>query len=625
MEKRPDSYDFSGWATRNDIKCSDGRVIKHNAFQANDGQTVPLVWNHSHNEPENVLGHALLENRDEGVYCYGTFNDTSAGAVAKTLVQHGDIKGLSIYANQLKQVVSDVVHGNIREVSLVLAGANPGAYIDTIIEHSEDSDEEAIIYMGEQDFSSPETISHADDKEEDKEDKKDDSSKSDGKEETIGDVYNTLTDKQKNVVLIMISEALKEGANSNDKDEEEDNKEETNVKHNVFEQDANTEENVLSHSAQSEIISLAKQPGFGSFKAAFKAYCEDQNNSMLQHAYDDDDLDSLFPDYTNVPTGAPPLVTRDQGWISSVIDKTHKNPFTRIRTRQMDIRENDTTTGIRAYGYEKAAEKRNMGNMKLLTRTTDPQTIYVKDYLNRDDVIDITDFDAVSYMYDVMRMALNEEIAMAIMVGDQREDGDSDKISEEHIRPIYTDDDLYCIHAEVDIDAAREELQGTNTEANFGDNYVYAEAIISAALYAREDYKGSGNMAFYCTPHLLNVMLLARDLNGRRIYDSKSDLASALNVTEIYTAEQFEGVTREVTDGTTVETKQLLGLFVNLEDYHVGSTKGGEITKFDDFDIEFNQYRYLIETRLSGALARVYSAIALEEDVTESTEDESES
>ena len=595
-----DKFDFSGWATKANLKCSDGRTIMKDAFKSNDGQTVPLVWNHQHNDPNEVLGHALLENRDEGVYAYCTFNDTESGQTAKLLVQHGDVNALSIYANQLKQNMNNVIHGNIREVSLVLAGANPGAFIESIISHGEESDEEGIIYTGEEI-----SLSHAD-KEEKKEDKKmaEDTKKSES-EETVADVFNTLTEKQKTVVYAMIGQALE----SNDDDNED--KEDEPMKHNVFENDEIQKDGVLTHSDQSAIISLAKSNGGGSLKHAMETYIKD--NKTLQHGFvneqGQDAIDQLFPDYNDVKTGAPELVERDQSWVSAVMNGVHKSPISRIRTRFADARSEE----LRAKGYKaKGNEKTISGNIKLVNRTTDPQTVYRKDTMHRDDIIDITDFDVVEYQYKVMRHNLEEELATAIMIGDGREEGDADKISEEHIRSIWHDDDLYTIHADVDIAAARSELQGTNTSANFGENYIYAEAIITAALYAREKYKGNGNLDFYCTPHLLNVMLLARDLNGRRIYDSKADLAAALNVNRIYTVEQFEGRTRTTKDS---KTKKLLGLFVNLSDYHVGSTKGGEITRFSDFDIDFNQYKYLIETRLSGAMVNLWSAIALEEPV----------
>ena len=594
-----DKFDFSGWATKANLKCSDGRTIMKDAFKNNDGQTVPLVWNHQHNDPNEILGHALLENRDEGVYAYCSFNDTESAQTAKLLVQHGDINALSIYANQLKQNMNNVIHGNIREVSLVLAGANPGAFIESIISHGEESDEEGIIYTGEK-----LSLSHAD-KEEKKEDKKMPENTKPESEETVADVFNTLTEKQKTVVYAMIGQALEEGNSEENKEDEPD------MKHNVFENDEIQKDGVLTHSDQSAIIDLAKSNGGGSLKHAIETYVKD--NKSLQHGFVDgeshDAIEQLFPDYKDVKTGAPELVERDQSWVAAVMRGVHKSPISRIRTRFADAR----SAELRAKGYKtKGTEKTVSGNIKLVNRTTDPQTVYRKDSMHRDDVIDITDFDVVEYQYTVMRHNLEEELATAIMIGDGREEGDADKISEEHIRSIWHDDDLYTIHADVDIAAARAELQGTGTSANFGENYIYAEAIISASLYAREKYKGNGNLDFYCTPHLLNVMLLARDLNGRRIYDSKADLAAALNVKNIYTVEQFEGKTRTTKDS---KTKKLLGLFVNLSDYHVGSTKGGEITRFSDFDIDFNQYKYLIETRLSGAMVNLWSAIALEEPV----------
>ena len=593
-------YDFSGYATRNDLKCSDGRIIRRDAFKECDGKTVPLVWNHMHDGPENILGHALLENRDDGVYAYCKFNDTESAQTAKLLVKHGDINALSIYANGLKQQGLNVEHGTIREVSLVLAGANVGAFIDSVsMSHGEEaSNEEGIIYTGEN-FS----LYHSEKDEDKKEEKKEVA-----KEKTVADVFDTLTEEQKTVVYALIGQALEENEKTDDKKEEDDS-----VKHNVFDNDNETG-NYLTHADEINILNSAKSSSVGSLQAAIDMYLTD--SSALKHAFDDDDLDSLFPEYKDVRPGAPELISRDQGWITAVMNGTAKSPITRIRTRQMDIRDYEA---MRAYGYVKGNEKSTMGNMKLVKRTTDPQTIYIKDALNRDDIIDITDFDVVAYLRSVMKQNLNEEIATAIMIGDGRDEGDDNKISEEHIRPIWGDDELYTIYVDVDIDAAAEELNGTNTSAQFGENYIYAEAIITAALYAREDYKGSGSLAFYCTPHLLNVMLLARDLNGRRIYDSKTDLAAALNVTAIYTAEQFEGRTRTDDDGNT---KELLGLFVNLTDYQIGCAKGGEITNFSDFDIDFNQEKYLMETRISGALTRVYSAIALELPVEE---EESES
>lgn len=604
------NYDFSGWATRNNLRCSDGRTILRDAFKDNDGQTVPLVWNHQHNDPLNVLGHAMLENRDEGVYAYCTFNDTEAGRNAKLLVEHGDVSALSIYANQLRQQGGNVLHGAIREVSLVLAGANPGAFIDSIIRHGEESDEEAIIFTGEEiDIchaeSGSKTTSNSDKKEDNKMAEETKKTNKPEDEETLGDVFNTLTEKQKTAVYAIIGQALEDAAG----DDEEDDSEGGNksMKHNVFDNDTMESSNVLTHSDQENIISLAKQNNVGSLQTAIGIFNE-ENNVTLKHGIDG--IEQLFPDYKDVRSGAPELIERDQTWVGEVMRKTHKSPISRIRTRQADARGED----LRAKGYkQKGAEKTVSGNIKLLSRTTDPQTVYRKDALHRDDVIDIVDFDVVGYQYGVMKQNLLEDIALATMVGDLRDDGDPDKISEEHIRPIWKDDELYTIHYDIDIAKAKAELQGSNTNANFGDNYIYAEALVTAALYSREQYKGSGNLEFYCTPHLLNVMLLARDLNGRRIYDSKAELAKALNVSNIITAEQFEGLVRTTSDS---KKKKLLGIFVNLADYQHGSTKGGEITRFEQFDIDFNQNKYLIETRLSGALTRIKSAIALEEDVT---------
>lgn len=589
-----DKFDFSGWATKAGLRCSDGRTILRDAFKDNDGQTVPLVWNHRHNDPNEVLGHALLENRDEGVYAYCKFNDTESGQTAKLLVQHGDINALSIYANQLKQQGSNVLHGAIREVSLVLAGANPGAFIESVIKHGEECDEEAVIYTGEEI-----SLFHSEEKKEDTATNEETKTAKTEDKETVGDVFNTLTDKQKNAVYAMIGQALEDAG---DDDNNEGGK---TVKHNVFDREEATNNNVLSHSDEQAILAMAKQSNVGSLKTAMEIFANE--NETLVHGFED--YEALFPEYELLKKGEPETLERDQSWISAVMSKIHKSPISRIRTRQADAR----IAELRAKGYQKKGDyKKETADIKLLSRTTDPQTIYIKDNMHRDDIIDITDFDVVAYQWKLMRHVLDEELALAALIGDGRDEGDPDKIHETHIRSIWNDDELYTIHQDVDIEAARTELQGTNTSANFGENYIYAEAIITAALYSREKYKGSGTPDLYCTPHLLNVMLLARDLNGRRIYDSKTDLAAALNVGAIYTVEQFEGRTRTTTDS---KTKKLLGLFVNLADYQFGSTKGGEITRFEDFDMDFNRYKYMLETRLSGALTKVYSAIALEEPV----------
>lgn len=599
-------YDFTGWATRNDIKCSDGRTIRRNAFKDNDGETVPLVWNHSHNDPMNVLGHALLENRDEGVYVYGTFNDSAQGKNAKELVEHGDVTALSIYANHLKQHGGDVLHGAIREVSLVLAGANPGAFIDSVMMHGEESDEEAVIYTGEE-----LTLSHADDEEDkNKEKEKNMNNKQTQKkddEKTVKDVFDSMTDEQKTVVYAMIGQALEDAGVDGEKGDEED------MKHNVFDMDEQ-QQDYLTHSDQGEILEMAKKNNVGSFKRALEIYSE-ENGVEISHAdtvggfiqNGAGNVTTLFPEYKDVRPGAPELITNDQGWVNTVLQKVHKSPISRIRTRQVDIR---NIQELRAKGYQKGKQKKLAGNFKLVTRTTDPQTVYVRNSLHRDDVIDITDFDYVDYLYNIDKMSLNEELATAIMLGDGRDDGAEDKISPEHIRPIWTDDDLYTLHVDINTDKTKSEIQGTNSNANFGENFIMSETMVNTILYAREHFKGSGTPDLYITPHMLNVMLLARDINGRRIYSSKAELASSLNVGEIYTCEQFEGKTRKDAEQNT---KGLIGIICNLADYSLGATKGGEVTHFTDFDIDFNQMKSLLETRCSGALTRCYSAIAIEE------------
>ena len=603
-----DKYDFSGWATRNNLRCGDGRTIRKDAFKGNDGQVVPLVWNHDHNDPENVLGHALLENREDGVYAYGTFNDTEAGQAAKKLVQHGDVKSLSIYANKLKQVGGDVIHGTIRELSLVLAGANPGAFIDSVMAHSEEEGDSIIAGFDENIM-----LYHSEDGA--REAKNNEEVNNMAKEKTIGDVFDELTEDQKTVVYALIGQALEDNAPDDEYDEYDDYDEDggEDMKHNVFDQDE-VQEDYLSHADQESIINIAKSTSVGSLREAMDIYAD--QNSLQHDAFSD--MTQLFPEYKLIDPEEPKILYDDDSWVASVINGVHKSPIARVRTRRADARKSEIENELKAKGYKKGSEKKYMDKIKLVGRTHDAQTIYIKDKLNRDDILDITDFDVVNYQWKIMRHTLDQTLATAILVGDGRTEIDPDKIKEDHIRPIWLDDELYCIHQDVDITAAKKELQGTNTGANFGDNYIYAEAIITAALYAREKYKGSGNLTFFCTPHLLNVMLLARDLNGRRIYSSKSDLIAALNVKDIKTVEQFEGLTRTTKDS---KKKKMLGLFVNLADYQVGCVKGGEITRFDQFDIDFNQQKMLLETRLSGALVEWYSAIALEEDVTEASSD----
>lgn len=610
-------FDFGGWATRNDLVCADGRTIRKNAFKECDGQTVPLVWNHQHGGPNNVLGHALLENREDGVYAYCALNDTESGQAAKKLVEHGDIKSLSIFANKLKQIGGDVVHGTIRELSLVLAGANPGATIDFVMAHGEDGEE--TISGFEADYAEGTLVLyHSDEpnaksKDESKSDKKEDGEvgndkknndpeEKNDKKDTVQDIIDSMNDEQKKLLNVMVGMAIENPDIANDGDKNDENGGNENMKHNLFDGEK-TDENVLTHADQEMIMNLAKSSSVGSFQEALSIYAE--QNELAHGAIDGEVLDTLFPEFKDVYPGEPETLTDDLTWVDSVISGVHKSPITRIRTRQLDARNRRN----RAKGYKKGQYKEEGTNVALLSRTTDPQTIFIKDKLNRDDIIDFTDFDLVNYQWKIMRQTLNEEIATAILIGDGREEGEEDKISETHVRSIWNDDELYTIHQDVDIEAAKTKLQGTNTGANFGDSYVYAEAIIEAALYSREKYKGSGSLKFYCTPHLLNVMLLARDMNGRRIYQSKADLQAALNVSAIETVEQFEGLVR--TD-STLKRHELLGIFVNLKDYYVGSAKGGEITKFQQFDIDFNQEKMLLETRISGALTRVKSAIVLE-------------
>lgn len=610
-------YDFGGWATRNDLQCADGRVIKKDAFKGQNGQTVPLVWMHNHADPANVLGLAHLENRDEGVYAFCEFNDTESGKTARELVKHGDVQSLSIFANQLKQAGHDVVHGIIREVSLVLAGANPGAFIDDVVMHGDGETGIVIGYnemiMGRLEHSADELDKKKEEEKIEPNDKSDNGEKKDDKVETIEDIFKSMNEKQQTAVFAMMAEFVDK---ENPKKEDDESKGgDDNMKHNVFDTDKRDDKSFLSHADQEEILKLAKTSQVGTFQTALEIYA---NENALQHdalasgfaQTVDGNVTLLFPEYKDVRPGAPELITNDQGWITTVMNKVHKSPISRIRTSQVDIRNIDA---LKAKGYTKGKQKKQTGNFKLVRRTTDPQTVYVKSALHRDDIIDITDFDYVAYLYNIDRLMLNEELATAIMLGDGRDDGDEGKISPDHIRPIWLDDDLYTIHVDLDVAAAKKELQGTNTAANFGENYIIAEAMINTVLYAREDYKGTGTPDLFITPHMLNQMLLARDINGRRIYSSKTELATALNVGGINTAEQFEGKTRTTSDS---KKKKLVAIIANLADYSLGATKGGEVTHFTQFDIDFNQEKSLLETRCSGALTRVYSAIAIEEDVT---------
>ena len=597
-----ENFDFEGWGTRFNVQCSDGRVITPEAFKHNDGKKVSLIWNHRHDSPEFIVGHAYLYHRAEGMWAKGKFNDTPLGRRCKELLQSGDIESLSICANQLKQQGHNVMHGDIKELSLVIAGANPEAFIENVISHGEEVEDEAIIYLG-----SEPTICHADPKmnnEEPQKEEVDMDEKKDGQEKTIQDVIDSMTEEQRNVMYAVVAMALDDDSDETDTP---DDKEDKTMKHNAFDNEETvTDDTILTHADQTAILELARSSRCGSLQEAIRMYCDE--NEELAHSFEAgaDGIEMLFPEFKDVKPGAPELITRDQTWVGAVMRKVHKSPIARVRTRQADI----TAESNRAQGYQKGAKKKDSGIIKLLKRTTDPQTIYVKDHLDRDDILDIEDFDVVNYQYGVMRITLDEELAMAMMVGDGREDEDPDKISEEHVRSILNDSDPYVIHHDVDFEAAKTELQGTNTAANFGSDYIFTEAFIKAALTAREKYKGSGNPDMYIEPHSLNRMLLAKDMNGRRIYDTVSDVAKALNVGTIFTAEQFAEKTRQ---DKSQKTHKLLAIFVNMDDYTLGAVKGGQITKFQQFDINYNKELMLLETRVSGGLTRVRSAIVLEE------------
>ena len=594
-----EGYDFGGWATKANLLCSDGRVIMPDAFAHNDGQRVPLVWNHQHSDPDHILGYADLENRPEGVYAHCKFNETDTGNVAKQLVQHGDIVSLSIYANGLTEKKSHVTHGNIREVSLVLAGANPGAGIDSVtLSHGEDSDDEGIVYsdtsldlaaeVSRSDDTNSE-LSHADDNSD---------KKSEDDEETVMDVFNTLNEKQKNAVYAMIGAAYE--ATPPAKDEENTNEEgDTDMKHNVFDTDVQKENQVLSHSDITAIISDAKRTG--SLRDAAIAH----NAGEITHAATDDDgnqvtygvanVDYLFPDARNI-TREPLFIKRDTGWVTVVMSAVKHSPFSRIKSIFADI----TADDARAKGYLKG-NKKVEEVFTLLKRSTTPTTIYKKQKMDRDDVVDITDFDVVSWIKSEMRVMLDEEIARAILVGDGRSTASDDKINESNIRPIWKDDSLYTIKATV-------QLGASETETTKGKKFI------KAVLKARKNYKGSGNPILLTTEDVLTDLLLIEDTNGRNIYESVDKLATALRVSKIVTSPVLENQTREgvnAVDGDT-KTRTLMGIIVNLADYTVGADKGGAVNLFEDFDIDFNQQKYLIETRCSGALTKPYSAIAVE-------------
>ena len=576
-----ETYDFSGWATRNDLKCADGRTIRRDAFKHNDGDVVPLVWNHQHDDPFNCLGQATLENKPEGVYAYCSFNNSESGKQARELVMHGDVKALSIYANHLSQNkrTGDVFHGDIKEVSLVLAGANPGALIEDIIQHSDDDDgdEQAIIYAGgafdleirhsdipkEEPMNPDEKLIHADPEPAEENDT----------EETIGDILSTLNEKQMNAVYAIIGQALEDGGATDDEYDEEGD---TEVKHNIFDNDSADQSNVLQHADMEAILADGKR--YGSLR-----------ESALAHGIDG--IDTLFPEPKNLNT-PPDWITRKMDWVSKVMSGVHHTPFSRIKSMYADL----TADEARAKGYIKGKLKKEQV-FTLLKRTTTPTTIYKKQKLDRDDVIDITDFDVVAWLKTEMRFMLDEEIARAILVGDGRDGSSDDKINEMNIRPIWTDSDLYTIKATVTKKAGA-------TEDDM------AKAFIRTAIKSRKDYRGSGEPVLFTTEDMITNCLLLEDTTGRVIYDSIDKLRTVLRVREIIAVPVMEGLTRTDTDDSKVHS--LMGIIVNLNDYNVGADKGGAVNMFDDFDIDYNAQKYLIETRCSGAMIKPYAAIAIE-------------
>jgi hypothetical protein len=705
-------YDFCGWATRNDLRCSDGRTIRSGAFAHQDGAKVPLVWGHNHESPEAVLGHGFLENRPEGVFIYGYFNDSDLAQAAKRDVEHGDITSLSIWANQLKQKGGDVLHGSIKEVSLVLAGANMGAQITyPVVVHGDDAEtlmDEAYITMGDE---YGRILSHADDSEDDEDEGENDMNDNktvqdviDSMDEdqlrvtsyliakaaagdydddfehddmdddedgmTVQDVLDTMDDDQLKVLGYLVEQAAADDEDG--EDGEDDNDGDDEIEHDSMDDDKTIEDiidtmdddqldvmnylietavddaldevmddyddlehydfggddmnfnafeggydtsNILTHADQMDIIKDAKE--FGTLKEALRNYASDNE---LQHdglaevsgftSYPvggtPAGVDALFPEWHDVRPGAPEIVTNDQAWVKAVLNKVHRSPFSRIRTSQVDLR---NIEGLRAKGYQKGKEKTLVDNYTVAKRTTEPQTIYAKSALNRDDVVDITDFDYVEYQYKIDRMQLEKELARAILIGDGRDAASDDKINEERVRPIWTDNQIFTIRKVISAEPA-------SNDPGFGTNYVYAQAVEEALLDAKIDYRGSGNMDMFCSQRFFNKIQLAKDLNGRRIYTNKGELTSALDVQNVYNVPEFESLTRTEGSGANAKTYRLLAIIGNLNDYNIGATKGGEITHFTDFDIDFNQLKSLIETRVSGANTRIYSFIVLEEEVT---------
>ena len=571
--------DFSGWATRNDLLCGDGRTIRKNAFKDNNGATVPLIWNHEHNDPNAVLGHAILENRDDGVYAYGVFNDTEQGQTAKRLVENGDVRALSIWANQLKQIGNDVIHGNIRELSLVLAGANPGAYVDFVMAHGADEEDTLYASWDESAIMLYHSGCNTDKKSETKTDSKPETDKKEDKtvegnnenktnsEKTVKDVIDSMNEEQKTVLYAMVGQAIEDSKSGKNIEEDEED-----MKHNVFDNEIEEKDNVLSHADMEVIIGDAKR--YGSVKESFLAHADE---------YGIQQIDYLLPDVKNLNT-PPEFIQRDMGWVQKVIGGTHHTPFSRIKSMFADITEDEA----RAKGYIKGKLKKEEV-FSLLKRTTTPTTIYKKQKMDRDDIIDITDFDVIAWLKSEMRLMLDEEIARAILVGDGRLASSDDKINEQNIRPILNDNDLFVIRWAV--------AAGSSDDDK-------AKNFIKAAIKSRKNYKGSGNPVLFTTEDMLTDMLLLEDTIGHKLYKTEAELATALRVREIVTVPVMENLTDK-------DSKNVYGIIVNLADYNVGADKGGAVNMFDDFDIDYNQQKYLIETRCSGALIKPFSAIVL--------------
>lgn len=688
-------YDFGGYATKNDIVCTDGRIIRANAFKHNDGQKVPIVWQHDYSTPENILGYGILENRPDGVYIYGSFNDSNMAKIAKHNVEHGDITSMSIKAIQCRQNGNEVLQGNIKEVSLVVGGANSGAKIDTVIKHDDSDEVEMIITLGnsgldvfahdfdESIYDDPDDLEDEEDLDDDEyeddedEDEDDEDIEHADEQKTVKDILDEFSEEEKNVMYFIIGKFLeKSGVDIEQSDETKNQNEEMSnisgsaesnktvediinkmskekqdvmyyiigevlsdagvdienikkdeVEHSMSKRRIFEEKNgeiihdneggvlsggdvILTHDDEVAIMNLAKRDKSSSFKETAKDYLKEkyglEDDSFAHGVFSDGDLEYLHPDYKLVKEGEPDTYAYSQVWVEAIMNKVGKSPKSRLRVRVIDAK----TKMLKAKGYMKGKAKTNIGNVKLLNRTVDPQTVYVKDDIHRDDVIDITDFDIAVYENKILQMILKQELALAFLVGDGRDEGDPDKIYEEHIKPIWTDDELFTIHKDLDLEAMKAKLQGTETNKYFGEEFILIEAFIETLRMARIDYNGSGDLDMFCTPTIVNKMMLARDRNGRRIYNTMDELKSALNVRNIYEVELLDGLVR--TDSEMAK-HNLHAIFVNFADYETGSNKGGQITSFEDFDIDFNQLKYLKETRLSGMLSRIKSAIVIEE------------